>query len=409
MFKGIKLGRIGGVGITLDWSMILIFLFVTLSLGSGVFPFWHPDWSPLTVWSVALGATLLLFVSLMLHVLAHSLVARKFSVPVRSTTVFLFGGMAHVDDEPKSPASEVLIASAGPAMSLLLGMLFLFLGSVAMPPPEQFADPLEMMASIDPWRTLLLWLGPINIFIGIFNLVPAFPLDGGRIVRALLWAASGNLRKATRWAAGFSQFVAWALILLGVAMAFGMWIPVLGGGPIQGLWLLFIGWFLNVAASTRYRLVAIRDLLQGVTVGRLMRRQLPPMLPRAAPITALVDQYLATGEPLFVVGDSPAEVTGVVRSQDVKKVNRAEWANTPVGQLVTPLKALPHVPPETEAFAALRELGRLDLDAVVVVQRDEVIGILRREDVARWLELQSHEDDRRTLEEPPPRPVEGAR
>jgi len=201
MFNGIKLGRIGGVRIRLDWSLILIFLFVTLSLGSGVFPFWHPDWRPAVIWSVAIAATALLFVSLMLHVLAHALVARKFGVPVRHTTVFLFGGMAHLDDEPKSPSSEVLIASAGPVTSLVLGLVFLALGSVAMPAPDGFLDPLEMMAAIGPFQTLLLWLGPINIFIGIFNLVPAFPLDGGRILRALLWAGTKNLRRATRWAA----------------------------------------------------------------------------------------------------------------------------------------------------------------------------------------------------------------
>jgi Zn-dependent protease len=401
MFTGIKLGRIGGVRITLDWSLLLIFAFVTLSLGSGVFPFWHPDWSPALTWAVALAATLLLFASLMLHVLAHSVVARKFSVPVRSTTVFLFGGMAHLDDDPKSPSSEVLIATAGPVSSLLIGLGFLFLGNVSMPPPEAFNDPLEMMAAIDPLRTLLLWLGPINIFIGIFNLFPAFPLDGGRIVRALLWGATRDLRKSTRWAARTGKVLAWILLLLGIAMAFGVWLPVIGGGPIQGLWMLFIGWFLYVAASTSYRMVAIRDLLQGVTVGRLMRRQLPPMISRAAPITVLVDQYLATGEPLFIVGDSLSEVTGLVRAQDVKRIDRAEWTNTPVGQLVTPLAALPHVPPEMEAFRALKDLARHDLEAMVIVDKGEVVGILRRDDVGRWLEFQSHDEDIRQLPEAP--------
>ena len=407
MFKGIKLGRIGGVRIALDWSLILIFLFVTLSLGSGVFPFWHPDWSAATTWAVALGATLLLFGSLMMHVLAHALVARRFGVPVRSTTVFLFGGMAHLDDEPKSPPAEVAIAGAGPATSLIVGLIFLFLGTMRMPPDDGFTDPVTMMQSISPLSTLLLWLGPVNIFIGIFNLIPAFPLDGGRILRALLWAGTGNLRKATRWAAGTGQVVGWALILLGAAMAFGLWLPMLGGGPIEGLWLLFIGWFLNVAAATSHRTVAIRDLLEDVTVGQLMRRQLPPMIPRSAPITALVDSYMATGESLFLVGDAPTEITGVVGADDVKRVNRADWANTPVGQLVTPLGVLPHVSPDAEAFKALKDLGRGDVDAMVVVGKGEVIGILRRDDIARWLEVQSFDDDLRTRQRAAARSLEG--
>jgi len=148
--------------------------------------------------------------------------------------------------------------------------------------------------------------------------------------------------------------------------------------PDSGLWLIFIGWFLNVAAAGSYRMVAIRDVLQGVSVGQLMRRHLPPLVPRAAPIAALVDNYLASGENLFVVGEAPTELIGVVRAQDVKRVSRGEWPNTPIGQIMTPLPALPHGPPDTEAFKALKDLAGLEVDAMVVVSKGAVIGILRR-------------------------------
>lgn len=392
MSHGINIGRIFGIRITLDWSLIFIFLLVAFNLGAGVFPAWHPGWSALLTWTVAVAAAVLFFASVLVHELSHALVAKVYDVPVRSITLFLFGGIANIEHDPDSPKEEALMAGVGPLTSIGLGVGFIVLMRLLSTVPAGAMDnPLAALEHLGPVATLLAWLGPINILVGVFNLIPAFPLDGGRVFRALLWALTRNVRTATRWASRAGQGFAWFLIIVGVAMAFGVHVPVFGGGLIQGLWFAFIGWFLNTAAVASYRQLIIRDLLQDVPVRRLMRRELPPMIDPESPISTLVDDYLLkTGQALFLVGNPTQGTLGVVRVDDVQQVPREQWPTTNVGRIMRAIADLPQTTPDQDAFQALQALGRLDVDEMLVMDGGQIVGIIRRQDIARWLELESH-------------------
>ncbi len=389
MRSGIRIGRIFGIAIYIDWSWVFIFLLVTWSLAVGVFPRWHPDWGAGLNWGVAAAASLLFFASVLIHELSHSLVAKARGLPVRNITLFLFGGVSNIEREPPSPGTEFLMAVVGPITSVALGVFFTLLGgSIAGVGRDKMADPVEALSRLDPLSTLLLWLGPVNVIVGIFNLIPGFPLDGGRILRSILWAATNNLRRATRWAAGVGHLVAWLFIIAGIAMAFGAQVPIFGSGLINGLWLAFIGWFLNSAASASYQQIVIQDLLEDVPVERIMRAQ-GPTVPPDLPVSELVYNWImGTDERAFPVmaGD---RMVGLVCLEDVRKLPREAWDRTAVGEIMTRFDQLAVVSPQEDASSALDKLERRDVRQIPVVQDGRLVGLLRRRDIVRWLQLQS--------------------
>ncbi len=389
---GVNLGRLFGVRILLDASVILIFLLLLFNLGAGVFPAWHPDWTPAVRWLTAAAAAVLFLASILVHELSHALVARAYRIPVRSIRLFLFGGVADIEHEPTSPTAEALIAGIGPAVSIGLGILCGLLAGLMTPFPIA-GDPILTIERMGPIPTLFLWLAPVNVLVGVFNLLPAFPLDGGRVFRAALWAGSHDLQTATRWASRVGQAFGWLLILIGLAMAFGAYVPILGGGLIQGLWLMFIGWFLNGAAANSYRQLMVRELLKGVSVARLMRGQLPPAVHGDDSVGTLVDDYmLSSGEQSFLVTDNDERALGLVQAANVRSLPRDMWHVTPIAEITAPLSALPQVDPRRDAFEALRELGRRETDELAVVDDGRLVGLLRRSDIARWLELQAKDE-----------------
>lgn len=389
MRGGLRVGRLFGVSIYVDWSWFLIFLLVTWNLAAGLFPSLHPEWSTALNWFVAVGAALLFFAAVLAHELSHAVMARARGVPVRSITLFIFGGVASLEGEPNSPLSEFLIAIVGPLTSLALGALFLGLAYVLSGGALAGAGTVsQALAGLSPLTTLLLWLGPINILLAIFNLVPGFPLDGGRVLRSILWAATGSLRQATRWATWVGQAVAWLFILTGVAIVFGFEVPFFGSGLISGLWLVFIGWFLNSAAVASYQQVVIDDMLEGVPVARLMRVE-APMVPPSLPLSQLVDDFIMkTDERAFPVVDR-GRLVGLVCLEDVRKVPRSEWDTKTAQEIMTPASELTIASPREDASQALRKLGRRDVRQIPVIQDGRLVGMLRRRDVLRWLQLQS--------------------
>jgi Zn-dependent protease/predicted transcriptional regulator len=389
MNSGVHIGRIFGINIQVDWSWIFIFLLVTWSLAIGLFPSWHPDWGPALSWAVALSASILFFASVLVHELAHSLVAKAKGLPVRRITLFLFGGVSNIEREPPSPKAEFIITIVGPITSIALGAFFLLLsrfsiGGLSTVPPE---SP-EMVSQLNPLSTLLLWLGSINILVGIFNLIPGFPLDGGRVLRSLLWMATGSLRKATRWASGTGQAIAWIFIVSGVVMIFGAQIPFFGTGLINGLWLILIGWFLNGAAIAGYRQVVIRDLLEDVPVERLMRSEVPVVPPDLSVSDLVYRWIIGTDERAFpvVAGD---RMVGLVCLEDARKLPREAWDSTTVGQIMTRAEQLDVVSPREDANEAFEKLTRRDVRQVPVMQDGHLVGLLRRRDIVKWLQLHS--------------------
>jgi CBS domain-containing protein len=232
-----------------------------------------------------------------------------------------------------------------------------------------------------------LWLGPINILLGIFNLIPGFPLDGGRVLRSLLWAATDNLRAATRWASWVGQAIGWLMIIAGLAMIFGARIPFFGTGFLGGLWLAFIGWFLTTAAIQSYRQVVIHDILEGVPVARLMRTTVPTV-PATISIGDLVHDYMMrTDERAFPVLRDGDHLAGLVCLDDVRRVPRRDWDTTRVQDIMTPMDQVAVVTPEEEAGEAFTVLTGRDVNQVPVVQDGHLVGMLRRRDVLTWLQL----------------------
>jgi Zn-dependent protease len=387
MRNGFSVGRIFGIRITIDWSWIFIFVLVIWNLGTAVSDL-HRFWSPATIWGVAVVAALLFFASVLAHELAHSLVARAQGLPVRTITLFLFGGVSNIQREPRSPAAEFLMAIVGPITSIVLGVIFLVLGAISAGTLVQEVMPsMTGLASLSPLAIILLWLGQINVLLGLFNLIPGFPLDGGRVLRSILWAATQNLRTATRWASWVGQAIGWLMIIAGVAMIFGARIPVLGTGFLGGLWLAFIGWFLTTAAIQSYRQVVIHDILEGVPVARLMRTTVPTV-PATISIGDLVHAHImGTDERCFPVLQDGDHLIGLVCLDDVRRVPRRDWDSTRVRDIMTPMDQVAVVTPDEEAGEAFTAMTGRDVNQVPVVQDGHLVGMLRRRDVLRWLQL----------------------
>jgi Zn-dependent protease/predicted transcriptional regulator len=389
MRSGFKVGRLFGINIYIDWSWILIFLLVTWNLAGAIFPRLHPDWSPTLNIVMGLVASLLFFLSILLHELAHSLVAKARGLPVRNITLFFFGGVSNIEREPTSPGTEFLMAIVGPLTSIALGFAFLWLGSQNITGMNTALDnPTGLLQGLDPISTMLLWLGPINIIIGLFNLIPAFPLDGGRVLRSIFWAITDNFRRATRWANAIGQGFGWLMILAGVAMIFGANLPILGTGFINGMWFAFIGWFLVNAAAQSYQQVLVQDMLEGIPITRLMREPAPAISPEL-PISTLVYEHVMRGdERAFPVVDGD-RLLGVVYIENLRDVDRSAWDTTTVRQVMVPEKELEVVTTRDDAMDAFQKLAHRDMRQIPVVQNGQLIGMLRRRDILRWLQVRS--------------------
>lgn len=386
---GLRLGEVFGVPIRVDWSLLIIFLLIAVNLAFGLFPAWHPEWSPALTWGMALAAAGLFFSSVLAHELSHAVVARSRGIPVSSITLFIFGGIARIEDEPKSPKDELLMAAAGPIVSIAIGLVAT-LGAYALAgdaleridsAAPMSSAPMQAMHAVGPVATLLLWLGPINIMLGLFNLVPGFPLDGGRVARSIAWWFTGDLVKATRWAAGAGRVFAWLLMGLGV-------VQLLTGGAVEGVWLVLIGWFLNNAAQSSYAQVLMRRALDDVPVTRIMYTRVGTLSPEVSVETFVRDHLLATDQECWPVAVDDGRLLGLVTMDDVRRVPQERWPLTPVVDIMTPADELDVVSPSTDAEQALRLLSRRDVEQLPVLEGGRVLGFVRRRDLVRWMSLQ---------------------
>jgi len=390
MGKGIRIAKLFGIDIEIDWSWLLILLLVIWNL-STTFSQVHPDWS--MIFSVTMGiiAALLFFLSVLLHELAHSLVAKSQGLPVNRITLFLFGGVSNIREEPKSPGNEFAMAILGPVTSIVIGFALLLLSGIGLQPQNlRHIDPMEFLQGLSTFRTLAVWLGTINVILGVFNLIPGFPLDGGRVLRSIIWAITDNLRQATRWASYVGQAIAWLMITGGIAMIFGIRIPFFGEGLVNGVWLIFIGWFLNNAANRSYQQLVIKDVLEDVPVRQMTKRNPPTVSPDISIETLIENHIMQTDDHAFpVIRDG--ELIGIVCLDDVRRVSASERATKTVSDIMTPKSDLVTISPDDPANDALNEISKRSIRQLVVLQDGKLFGLVRRRDIVRYLQLQSDE------------------
>lgn len=386
---GLRLGSIGGIDIVADPSLLIIFVLIWVTLAAGVFPAWHPRWSSGLCWITAAGASVLFFGSVLAHELSHALVGRARGIGIRRITLFIFGGVAQMESEPRSWRDELALAVVGPITSLALGVAFLVLAALTSGPLHvNPSDPRALVAALDPFATLLFWLGPINIVLGLFNLVPGFPLDGGRMLRAVMWGLSGDLHLATRWASLAGQAIAWLLMAAGVLMILGLEMPLIGGGLVNGLWLAFIGWYLNNAALTSYRQLLLRESLESLPVRELMLTRFVRVDPGMRVATLIEEHVMASGQRAFPV-QSGGGLVGMVTLHDLQKCARDRWVNATAQEIMTPASQLTTVGPDEPVLEALALLADREVGQLPVVRDGELVGLLRREEILKWLSLHS--------------------
>jgi len=390
--KAIPVGRLFGIELKLDLSWLFIFALVVWSLTS-VFQAWHPIWATRTSVAVALVAGLAFFGSILLHELAHALVAKLYGVPVRDITLHMFGGVSNMEREPPTAGAELLIAIVGPIASVALGVSMLALAALVtgagFDPRAPGVDAAAAMARMSPLSTLLVWLGPVNIVVGLFNLIPGFPLDGGRILRAVLWRSTGNLRKATRWSTAVGRAVGVAFMVAGGAMALGLRIPFFGTGFGSGLWLALIGMFLRGAATQHQAGSDVANALEGIRVGELMRTT-GETVPANASLRSLVERWFVRGDEGALAVFHFDKFAGVVSLEDLARVPREQWDDHAAREIMVPVKDLAKLTVEEPAFEAVRKMATAGVGGLPVLDEEgTLVGMLYERDVARWVALQA--------------------
>lgn len=361
--SSIPLGRILGIPIGLDYSWFVIFGLLTWMLATNYYPSEFKDWPPLLYWFMGAVTAIMLFVSVLLHELGHSFVALQHGIPVRGITLFLFGGVAQIGAEPPSARAEFLIAIAGPSVSLSLAILFYALQPLAV--------------GIEPLAGLATYLAFINLALVLFNLVPGYPLDGGRVFRAMMWTITGSLQRATLIAANVGRGFAFLMIIVGVWQMFQ---GNLGGG----LWIAFIGWFLDNAASAQVRQVTVQGLLAGHTVGQAMSTRCT-IIPEGLTLQRLVDDHILAGGQRCYFVNRGTETVGLMTLHQLQEVPRADWATTTVAQAMISSTQLKHTAPDSGLWSALQQMDRDGVNQLPVIRDHRFLGMLSREDVVGFL------------------------
>jgi Zn-dependent protease/predicted transcriptional regulator len=368
----VKVGRIAGISIGLHYSWFIIALLIALSLAQH-FRAVAPQWSSIVVWMAAVVTGLLFFAALLLHELAHSLLAKGRGLRVRAITLFALGGVSQIETEASDAKSEFWIAIAGPITSVVIGLVVL--GTAWVNGWKPGAEPATPVISV------LVWLGYINIMLAVFNMIPGYPLDGGRVLRAVIWWITRNADRSTRLAAQVGQAVAFLFILSGLFRFFV-------GANFGGLWLAFIGWFLLDAARSSYVQVELMAGLRNRRVADIMDRDYATVEGHLS-LQDFVDEYvLRTGRRCFVVIQND-KVSGLITTHEVKKVDRDSWSQTSVQSVMRPLSQLRTVAPETPAIQALELMSREDMNQLPVISDGHLEGVFSRSHVLRFLSTQA--------------------
>jgi len=368
--KSFKLMTLLGIPVTVSWSWFIIFGLVVYTLAAGYFPIAAPEFSPPLRLLMALISALLLFACLLAHELSHSYIAKRNNLPISGITLFIFGGVAHLEKEPEDPGVEFKMAIAGPIMSLALGIFFYFLTSTLY----SFGAPKFLFSITD-------YLAYLNFGVGIFNLLPGFPLDGGRILRSMIWKLSGDLKRATMVASSFGKFAAYLLIGLGFLGIFTM-------NFLSGLWFIFIGLFLNEAAEMSYRQVLIKRFLTGIRVRNLMTKNVITV-PADILLSALVEKYFFKYRFASFPVVSDDTLLGLITFHDIKEVPREEWGSRRASEVMLQLKDDLLIHEDEEVASALQKIAHNQVGRLLVIDDDKLVGIVSQRDIVKLLEYKA--------------------
>jgi Zn-dependent protease/CBS domain-containing protein len=366
MGRGIKLGKIAGISIEINYTWFIIFGLVAVTYSNGFFSRYFPADNRGLMWVFGIATAILLFASIVAHELCHAIFARRRGVETTSVTLFVFGGVARMTDEPRTPGAEFEIAAAGPACSFALAILFAAL--------EVWAQVLRLNeATVKVFG--LAW--SLNLLLGIFNLLPGLPLDGGRLFRALVWWRTSSITRATRAASTAGQVLGYGLIGLGI-------VGLLFQEFIGGLWFIFIGWFLSSTAAASYRQVQAQKALEGVPVSKLMTAPVT-VVPADATIHDLVQGYfLQHAYSAYPVVDAES-VRGVINVSDVRDFPRDRWQLTTVGEITPPLSERQTVSPDADGWEALAKMAQGGSPCLLVMEDGRLLGIVSHSDILRLI------------------------
>ena len=367
MARRLELFGIWGIPIRIHVSWLLVFGLVAWSLAAGYFPHEYPGWAAGTYWVVGAITALIFFASILIHELGHCWVALRNRIPIRSITLFVFGGIAQIAREPGAPAVEARVAIAGPITSFVLAGLFGGTWLVVRDVPTLAAP--------------TIWLARINFMVAAFNLVPGFPLDGGRLFRALVWRFTGSLRRASRAASAVGQAVAFGFIGWGILTA-------LDGNVIGGIWIALIGWFLQNAAASSYAETNLRELLRDVTVAQVMTRDCR-RVERDVSLDRIVrEDVLGAGRRCFVVTDA-GRMVGLLTLHEIKGVPPPQRATVTAGEVMTPAEKVTAVGPKADLLTTLETMDDADVAQMPVVEAGELLGMIAREQVLHYVRVRA--------------------
>ncbi|MEX0772355.1 MAG: site-2 protease family protein [Balneolales bacterium] len=365
--SGIALFTYRNIRISLDYSWFIIFFLVVAVLGTAFFPEQYPDVPILNIWIYSVLAAVLFFSSILLHELGHAVVAQKRNIGISEIVLFVFGGIAKMKKEPEKPSDEFAVAIAGPLVSASIAASFLLLAGLLEP-------------TIDEGLHGVFWyVGYINLILVIFNMIPGFPLDGGRVARAAIWHYTGSLRKSTRVVSNIGQGFAFILMFFGILGLFG-------GSMVVGLFWIFIGFFLLQSAKMGYQMVAFREGLSNVPVSELMTPN-PVTVKPDATLSELVDNYFFKNiHSSFPVVDDD-KLVGLIEINQVKRINKDKWDYTQVREVMAPLENIKTIKADTDAFSLLTEMIDHQTGRILVTENNRVTGIVSRKDIIQFAQF----------------------
>ena len=359
----IPLGKIIGIPVGLDYTWFLIFVLLTWSLAVNYFPHEFKQWPAAEYWIIGAITSIMLFVSVLLHELGHSVVAIYYKIKVKQITLFLFGGVAEIAGEPPKAIAEFWIAIAGPIVSFLLAGVFYLLKVI--------------FGGVNSLFALFEYLAFINFVLALFNLIPGFPLDGGRVLRAIIWGVSHNLHKATYIAVIVGRFFGFMFIFFGVLQMFG-------GNMSGGLWIAFIGWFLESAAMSQLHQQYLQDHLTGHTVYEAMSRDYG-IVPYDSTLQEVIDNhFLGIGRRSLMVKKDDKFI-GMITLHQIKNISQSKWSNTSVSDAMIPDIETEKVDVDFPLWDALLKMDKDGVNQLPVVASEEVIGVLNRESIITFL------------------------